>query len=105
MQQVKDHIPADLQENVQLLGRQADMPALYQAMDAFLLPSLFEGLGIVLVEAQAAGLPCLTSAKVVPDLVNVTDLLQRAHLKAQPGEWADKLAEMPQMQHQSVIFS
>ena len=97
-EQVKAHVPAALQKAVHFLGRRSDMPEMYQSMDLFLLPSLFEGLGIVLVEAQAAGLPCLTSAGVVPDLVNVTDLLRRANLKAQPEAWAKEMTEMRRQQ-------
>ena len=50
-----------LQDKVIFLGIRDDVAELYQAFDLFILPSLFEGLGIVAVEAQAAGLPCLLS--------------------------------------------
>lgn len=46
---------------VRFLGIRDDVPRLYSAMDAFALPSLYEGLPVVGVEAQAAGLPCLFS--------------------------------------------
>ena len=50
-----------LNDNVIFLGRRNDVPKLFQAMDCFVLPSRFEGLPIVGIEAQAAGLPCLFS--------------------------------------------
>ena len=53
------------------MGIRSDVNEIMQAMDVFVLPSRFEGLGIVLIEAQAAGLPCVTSKNVVPDIVNV----------------------------------
>ncbi|MBM6689137.1 glycosyltransferase [Collinsella tanakaei] len=45
-------------------GQCRDMAAFYSAIDMFLLPSTYEGLGLALVEAQAAGLPCLASSSV-----------------------------------------
>lgn len=48
-----------LNNNVMFLGRRNDVPKLFQAMDCFVLPSRFEGLPIVGIEAQAAGLPCV----------------------------------------------
>mgnify|MGYP003291139149 CR=1 FL=1 len=50
--------------HIQFLGVRSDVPELMQAMDVFVLPSLYEGLGISAVEAQAAGLPCLLSENV-----------------------------------------
>ena len=55
---------------VKFLGVRSDVSDLMQAMDCFLLPSHFEGLGIVAVEAQAVGLPCLVS-DAVPRAVNI----------------------------------
>lgn len=57
-----------LEECVQFLGVRKDVPDLMQAMDCFVLPSHFEGLPIVGIEAQAAGLPCIVSDKVTREL-------------------------------------
>ena len=46
------------------LGQRSDIYALLQMMDVFILPSRYEGLGIVLLEAQAAGLKCFVSNQV-----------------------------------------
>lgn len=51
----------DLNESVSLLGVRHDVKELYNAMDLFVLPSLYEGVSIALLEAQANGLPCLIS--------------------------------------------
>lgn len=53
-----------LAESVRFLGRREDANRLYQAFDAFALPSLYEGFCVVGVEAQAAGLPCFFSDAV-----------------------------------------
>lgn len=54
-----------LAQSVIFAGRQQDVAGYMSAMDVFLVPSLFEGLGIVLIEAQANGLPCL-AANTIP---------------------------------------
>ncbi len=71
-------------------GFRGDVPRLMLgAMDAFIFPSLFEGLGIVLLEAQAAGLPCIF-ADVVPEEADVIPiLLQRLPLTQPPAIWAE----------------
>lgn len=61
---------------------------LLQAMDVFVLPSNFEGLGIVNIEAQAAGLPVFTSDKVVAPEAKVTDLLTFIPLNKSAKAWA-----------------
>lgn len=50
-----------LQKSVLFLGQRGDINELYQAMDIFLLPSLYEGFGMVTVEAQSSNLPCIVS--------------------------------------------
>lgn len=61
----------------------------YQAMDVFLLPSRFEGLGIVLIEAQCCGLPCVASADVIPMDAKVTELVEFVVSAENPVEWAE----------------
>ena len=55
----------NLEDSVKFLGSRNDVPELMQAMDIFLFPSLFEGLALVAIEAQTAGLPVFASDKVI----------------------------------------
>lgn len=75
-----------LQDKVLFLGNRRDVAELYQAMDVFLMPSLFEGLGIVGVEAQAAGTPVVCT-KTLPNEINVSPLIYRVDLGASVDEW------------------
>lgn len=80
-------------DKVMMLGTRTDVPELLQAADVFVLPSLFEGLGIVLVEAQAAGLPCFASEKVIPETVRICDLLKFISLNQSAKDWARQIHE------------
>lgn len=80
-----------LKEKVQILSNRDDVNKILQATDIFLLPSLYEGLGIVLVEAQAAGLICYTSDSVVPKEAKVTNYLHYISLEKNSKEWADTI--------------
>ncbi|WP_195891591.1 glycosyltransferase family 1 protein [Bittarella massiliensis (ex Durand et al. 2017)] len=73
---------------------QNNVNELMQAMDVFVLPSLFEGLGIVLIEAQAAGLSCLTSQGVVSEETRVTELIHYLPLKDGAARWAEAVENM-----------
>lgn len=78
-----------LQEYVSMLGSRNDVDLIMQGADCFLLPSKFEGLGIVLIEAQTAGLKCFTSKDVVPSEVDVTGLVDFISLNDMADKWAE----------------
>ena len=80
-------------DQVIFTGVRADVDRLMQAMDVFILPSLFEGLPVVLVEAQAAGLPCLCSERVTRE-ADVTGRCEFLPLD-QPELWAKRILEVP----------
>lgn len=81
------------ENSVRFLGVRRNIPAFCQAFDCFILPSLYEGLGIAAIEAQATGLPCLLSDVITPE-TKVTDLLEYLPLAAGPAFWAEKILEM-----------
>ncbi len=58
-------------DSILFMGRRSNVGELMSAMDIFVLPSLYEGLGIVLVEAQCNGLPCVVSQEAYNEEVNV----------------------------------
>ncbi len=70
-----------LLEEIRFLGFREDIPALLQAFDVFLLPSLFEGFPVVLSEAQACALPCVVSDAVTKE-VAVTQFIRFCPLKS-----------------------
>jgi glycosyltransferase involved in cell wall biosynthesis len=73
-------------------GARADVPNLMlNAMDCFLFPSHFEGAPIALVEAQAAGLPCIFSDVIARETDICPDILWRTSLKSSPREWAQTI--------------
>lgn len=78
-------------EHVRFLGVRSDVADLMQAMDMFVLPSLYEGLPVTMVEAQAAGLPCIISDKVPPECILTEGLVDVMPLSASPGAWAEKI--------------
>jgi len=77
-----------LTESVRFLGVRSDIPDLLQAMDLFLLPSFHEGLPVVLVEAQTAGLRCCVSSAVSKE-ANITNLVEFVNLENSVEVWAN----------------
>lgn len=78
-----------LENSVLFLGVRKDVPNLMQAMDVFLMPSLYEGLPIAAVEAQASGLPCILSAGISSEIV-LTKHLQFLPPDIGANTWADR---------------
>ena len=90
--QIREAIAArHLEDAVVLAGSHSDVHRYYQAMDVFLLPSFYEGLPLVLMEAQAAGLPCFASEKVVAPECKVTELMHYIPLEDGPEHWAEQI--------------
>lgn len=80
----------NLSSKVTIISQTDQVEKYLMAMDLFLFPSIWEGLGIVLVEAQASGLPCLVSDAICKE-VRVTDLVNVCELTAPVDAWS-KLA-------------
>lgn len=91
LQEVERH---EIANSVKWLGRRNDVEQLMQGMDLLLQPSLFEGLGIVLIEAQGTGLPVITSADVVPPEAKASERIHFQDLNSTPNEWASACIEM-----------
>lgn len=85
---VKRSAMLGITDRVHLLGRRKDVPALLSIFDVFLLPSLTEGLPIALLEAQAHGVPCLTSTAVTRESEVVAGLVKFIPLTAPLEVWA-----------------
>lgn len=83
----------DLKENVIFLIDRSDVNELYQAMDVFVMPSIFEGLPVVGVEAQANGLPCLFSNKISDEVV-LTNTAKQISLEESANVWAENIMKM-----------
>ncbi len=89
-----------LESRLVLTGIRDDIPALMSAADTLLFPSAQEGLGMVAVEAQAAGLPVLASSAVPDEAIVIPELYCALGLDAPVSQWAQTLLhslEMPRM--------
>ena len=86
---------AGIANRIIFTGSRNDVPhCMLGAMNVFLFPSLYEGLGLVMVEAQAAGLPCLCSDVVPHEADIVPELVKRIPLSESPANWAKTLIAM-----------
>lgn len=87
-----------LHDSVRFLGVRSDVYRLLQGMDSFILPSLYEGLPVTMIEAQAAGLPCTISDRV-PRQCDVTGNVQVVGLEDAPQTWAARVLD----QHRQLL--
>ena len=88
-QQAEDLGVAD---RIRFLGSRADVNELLQAFDVFLMPSLYEGLPVSVIEAQAAGLPCVLADTIDRDC-DVTGRVKFLSLALTPAQWCDAITE------------
>lgn len=90
-----------LEKNVIFTGNQNPVEAFYQAFDLFLFPSRYEGMPGTIVEAQAAGIPCLISDTITRQ-VGASDLVEFKSLTDSYEEWAKKLQLMKHKDYNGV---
>lgn len=96
-----------IKESVLYLGRREDIKQFYNAMDAFLLPSLYEGLPVVGVEAECCGLPMFFSTEIPEESSPCSDLGVFVDLEKNYREWAkiilDKVKTVTRKDHSEEI--
>lgn len=92
-----------LKDRVRCLGVREDVPKLMGGLfDVFVFPSRWEGLGLVLVEAQAAGLPCVISDVVPGEADIVSELISRVSLNSPAEIWALEACTMSRLRTRPV---
>ena len=83
-----------LDGKVIMTGVRNDVANLLQGMDVFLFPSKYEGLGVALIEAQAAGLPCVISDCIPKEVAVTNGLINTMSLDSSPRQWAERVLAM-----------
>lgn len=87
-----------LTNSVKFLGLRGDVNNILQGVDVFVFPSLYEGLPVSVIEAQASGLPCLLS-DTIDTTVKVTPNVEFYSLNHSAAEWANQIVKMAQNPH------
>ena len=95
--ELEDDVKTQVQElhienKVQFMGVVSNVYDYLNALDVFVFPSRFEGLGIVLIEAQASGLPCIIN-DTLTDEINLTDQVRRISLNAPKINWVNTILD------------
>lgn len=89
----KEIIQLGLDRYVHMLGMRNDIPDLLRAADCFVFPSIWEGLPVTVIEAQAAGLPCVISANVT-DKVFISPLAHKVPIDQGIQKWISCLGSL-----------
>jgi glycosyltransferase involved in cell wall biosynthesis len=80
-----------LSQRIHFMGTRTDVPRIMRAaMDVFIFPSLWEGLPIAVIEAQAAGLPCILSEAVTGEVSMLPEQVMQLSPSSSPEKWATK---------------
>ncbi|WP_064091687.1 glycosyltransferase family 1 protein [Rossellomorea aquimaris] len=93
---LKEHIEKRVEiegiiNNVRLVGIREDIETVLHSLDVFVFPSIYEGLGLVLLEAQATGIPCVVSEAIQPEADLQLNLVSTLYLKEGPNKWAEEI--------------
>lgn len=89
----EEAIKLGIADSTLFLGSRSDIPDLLQAGDVFVFPSLYEGFPGAVLEAEAAGLPCIISNSIT-DEVCLTDKILRMSNSVHPLKWAEKISQL-----------
>ena len=91
MEEIKEKVNSlGLKDCVKFLGQRNDVSELYNLMDLFLFPSLYEGLGIVTIEAQCTKVPCIVSDKI-PSVVEISNNIKFLKLNNDIEDWTNEI--------------
>ena len=90
-QQVKEF---GLEEEVHFLGLRSDTKKILNNCDLFIFPSIYEGLGLVMLEAQACGIPCLVSEAIQPEADLEIGLVKQIYLKDGKEKWCKEALKL-----------
>jgi len=94
MEKIKEKVKSlGIEDSVKFLGQRNDVSELYQAIDLFLFPSLYEGLGMVVIEAQCSNLPCVVSTEV-PETVKININIEFVDLSDDSSYWWLKIKKV-----------
>lgn len=85
MPEIRDEVcKLGLNDKVIFTGVRSDVARLLQGMDVFVFPSIYEGLPVSVVEAQAAGVPCVISDTISEECILINELVKRLSLSISP---------------------
>lgn len=90
----KKVIKLGIGDNVFLLGIRKDVELILNTCDIFIFPSIYEGLGLVMLEAQACGLPCLVSEAIQPEADLGIGLVKQIKLDDGIDKWVDEVLNL-----------
>lgn len=93
----------ELDDKVIFTGVRSDVNELMQAMDVFVFPSLYEGLPVTMIEAQAAGLPCVISDRVSQECIVTRGLVTCRKLEEAPAQWAKHILEQAALSRENHL--
>ncbi|WP_002146221.1 glycosyltransferase family 1 protein [Bacillus cereus] len=77
--------------NIRFLGVREDIPRLMKVFDVFIFPSIFEGFGMVVLEAQCVGVPCVVSDTIPKSVDMNLEIISFVGLDEKVGKWSDEI--------------
>lgn len=89
----KQVLDDQISDRVIFVGEVTDVEKYLSASDIFILTSRFEGLPVVLIEAQASGIPCVISDRITKK-VKITDLVSFQSIDVSPKEWCNTISKI-----------